>query len=178
MSFYLNNEHIYNQLISNNNFENAMNIASFLNDNIIFSEGKDNDNIIWKNQWMKYCNIIMPYSKYKIKLYNPYKSSKFKHIVEYDILLNDDIKANGISSSEEEAIAQCYIKISQLDTFSDFVDNGLNALKPIINKIGSNIIYNDINDRRYYRVKYDLIKIINDKRLYRSFKLKLKLNNE
>ena len=134
MNFTIGNEHITNQF-TNNHFVNAMDITSFLEDGIIFSNGKELPNAEWKEQWMKYCMIIMPHSGYDISLSHPYKSDKYKDITEYEITYKGKIVDSGITWCEENAIAQCYIKISQLSSFSTIVEKGLDKLDSVIEKI-------------------------------------------
>jgi hypothetical protein len=168
MSFVLGNEHILNQL-ENNFFSNAMDITSFLNDGIVFSRGNELPNKEWKEQWIKYFRMIMPYSGYRVEYSNPYKSDKHKNITEYEIYKGDKLIDGDQTWSLENAEAQAYIKISQLSTFGNLYKNEVEKVKWIIAKIS---FYSDINDR-HYRVSRDLEKIINNKTLLRKWKLSL-----
>ena len=171
MNFTIGNEHISNQL-TNSFFSNAMDITSFLNDGIVFSLGKDLPNKEWKQQWMKYFRIIIPYSGYRIEYSHPYKSDKYKDITQYEIYKGDRFIEGFQTYSLENAEAQAYIKISQLSTFGDLYKNEVEKIRWIIDKIPDFRINTDIHDR-HYRVSRDLEKIVNNKALIREWKLSL-----
>lgn len=171
MSFVIGNEHISNQLV-NSFFSNAMDITSFLTDGIVFSLGKDLPNSEWKQQWMKYCRMIMPYSGYRIEYSHPYKSDKYKDITEYEIYKGDKFIDGNQTWGLENAESQAYIKISQLSSFGNLYKNEVENVKWIIDKIPNFRITTDIYDR-HYRVSRDLEKIINNKTLLREWKLSL-----
>lgn len=171
MSFTIGNEHITNQF-TNNFFANAMDITSFLNDDIIFSEGKELNNTIWKNQWMKYCRIIMPHSGYTIEYSHPYKSDKHKDITQYEIYAKDGrLVDSDVTYCKENAEAQAYIKISQLSTFKSYYTTNVNKIEWLIDKIETFRIDKDPHSR-YYRLSRDLKRIYNNKGLLREWKLK------
>ena len=168
MNFIIGKEHIENQF-NNNFFANAMDITSFINDNTVFSQNKNNED--WKEQWMKYCRIIMPHSGYKIKYSNPYKSKKLKQITQYTILNKDnkEIDSN-ITHCLENAEAQAYIKISQIAVFEKYYQDKMKTLEPFINMIEKFRI--DSNPySRHYRANRDLNELKNNKKLNREWKL-------
>ena len=171
MSFVIGNEHISNQLV-NSFFTNAMDITSFLTDGIVFTAGKDLPNKEWKEQWMKYLRLIMPYSGYRIEYSHPYKSDKHKDITEYEIYKGDKLIDGDQTWCLENAEAQAYIKISQLSTFGDLYKNEVEKVRWVIDKIPNFRINSDIYDR-HYRVGRDLEKIMNNKTLLREWKLSL-----
>lgn len=171
MSFVIGNEHIENQL-RNNFFANAMDITSFLTDGIVFSSGKELSNYEWKQQWMKYCRIVMSHSGYRIEYTHPYKSDKYKNITEYEIYKGDKFIENFQTWGLENAEAQAYIKISQLSTFGNLYEQEVEKVKWVIDKIPNFRVNTDIYDR-YYRVGRDLEKIVSNKQLLREWKLSL-----
>lgn len=171
MSFVIGNEHISNQLV-NSFFSNAMDITSFLNDGIVFSLGKDLPNSEWKQQWIKYFRMIMPYSGYRIEYSKPFKSGGLKNITDYDIYKGDEFITGERTHGKENAEAQAYIKISQLSTFGDLYKNEVEKVRWVIDKIPNFRINSDIYDR-HYRVGRDLEKIVNNKPLLREWKLSL-----
>jgi len=171
MSFIIGNEHIKNQLI-NSQFENAMNITSFLTDGIVFSLGEELPNTEWKNQWLKYCKIIMPSPGYRIEYTNTYKSDKLKGITQYDIFRGDDFIVGGVTHSYVDAQAQAYIKLSQIGNFNKVIEDGLPKLQWIIGKI-PDYFYRIESSNRHYRIRDDLKRIVNDKSLLREWKLSL-----
>lgn len=164
MSFHLSNEHIKNQL-NDIQFENAMNITSFLTDGIIFSSGYDLPNTEWKNQWIKYCKIIIPYTGFRIEYEHPYKSDKLKDVTQYVIYKGDKLIDDGITHGFENAQSQAYIKLSQIGSFTKIINEGLPKLQWIIDKIPSK--------DRSYRIREDLKSIVEDKALLREWKLAL-----
>lgn len=171
MSFVIGNEHISNQLV-NSFFSNAMDITSFLTDGIVFTAGKDLPNKEWKEQWMKYLRLIIPYSGYRIEYSHPYKSDKHKDITEYEVYKGNKLIDGGQTWCLENAEAQAYIKISQLSTFGNLYKNEVENVKWIIDKIPNFRVNTDIYDR-HYRVGRDLEKIVNNKPLLREWKLSL-----
>lgn len=168
MSFTIGKEHIENQL-TNNFFANAMDITSFINDGTIFSQNKNNQN--WKEQWMKYCRIIMPHSGYRIEYSNPYNSKKLSQITQYEIYNKENkLIDSDITYCLENAEAQAYIKISQIAVFKKYYETKMKTLEPFINMIEKFRI--DKNPySRYYRANRDLNEIINNKILNREWKL-------
>ncbi len=171
MSFSIGNEHIKNQLVSNQ-FGNAMDITSFLTDGIVFSLGYDLPNTQWKLQWMKYCDMIMPQSGFRIEYEHPYNSRKLKDITEYEIYKEDKFIEAGTSHCYESAKAQAYIKISQLSTFSKVTKEGLPKVKWITDKIDDYYFRVNPNDRNY-RLKHDLKRVVDNKALLREWKLSI-----
>lgn len=173
MSFIIGNENIKYQL-KDNFFANAMDITSFLTDGIVFSDGKYLPNSKWKEQWMKYCRMIMPNSGYIVEYSHSYKSDKFKDITDYEIYKGDKLIDVGQTWGLENAEAQAYIKISQLSTFKNIFDEGKPKIEWIINKIPKNNfrLTTDMNSR-HYRLSYDLRTIVGNKALLREWKLSL-----
>lgn len=174
MAFIIGNEHISNQLLSNSFYSNAMDIASFINDGIIFSLGKDLPNSEWKQQWIKYLRIIMPYSGYRVEYSNPFKSNDLKDITDYDIYKGDKFITGERTHSLENAEAQSYIKISQISTFGDFYKNEVDKIKWIIDKIPNFRMYTDVY-HKHYRISRDLEFILNNNSFLREWKLSLLL---
>lgn len=171
MSFVLSNEHIKHQL-TYEYFANAMDITSFLEDGIVFSDGYNLSNAEWKAQWMKYCNIIMPLSGYDIKISKPYTSEKLKNVTEYEIYRIGKLITGTQTYSEENAYAQAYIQIYRLSTFSRVRESGMKKIEWLINKIEKNPwnFFSNVNSRNY-RLKYDLNEILKNKALLREWKL-------
>jgi len=171
MSFVIGNEHIENQL-RNNFFANAMDITSFLTDGIVFSAGKKLSNYEWKQQWMKYCRIVMSHSGYRIEYSRPFKSGVLKYVTDYEIYKGDKFIIGDRTHGLENAEAQAYIKISQLSTFGNLYKEEVEKVKWAIDKIPNFRVNTDIYDR-YYRVGRDLESIVNNKPLLREWKLSL-----
>lgn len=178
MNFFLTNDHIKSQL-SSTCFKNAMNITSFLTDGIIFSDGYNLPNNVWKEQWFKYCNMIMFDAGYDIEYINPYKSEKLKNVTEYYItkyhngVLVD--VANDSSSSKLSAIVQSFIKISQYSNFYK-QQRRFSEIEPILNKFIPDYISPSFTTHNKVTIQdlvYDLRKIINNKTFIRDYKLSL-----
>jgi hypothetical protein len=148
-----------------------MNLASFLNDSSIFSEALHLNNTEYKNQWIKYCRVIMPHSGYTIEYSHPFKSEKFKDITDYTIYNNSGrVICEERTHSIENAEAQAYIKISQISTFNGYYAPNVAKIEYLIDKSSPFRMVTDIHSK-YYKIRRDLNSILNDTVLMREWKL-------
>lgn len=169
MSFIISNEHIKNHL-KFTNFSNAMNLASFLTDGVIFSDGEELGNTVWKNQWLKYCRIIMPTTGYTITYSYPFKSDKFKNIVDYEVYYGDKFIEGNRTYSKENAEAQAYLKVLDRRTLYKYYDENIDRIAFILDRIPN---YRVITDYRnsYYNLARDLKLCMENKAISREWKI-------
>ncbi len=171
---------IINILSANRSLTNALNIVSFVNDSIVFTAGLNEPIHIWGQQFIKYLRVVMPHSGYTINFSNPYKSQEFKDVTEFEILKDDVYIIGKRNVNKEIAEIAAYVEVLSGMRVNMYNKPNFDSIyQEYFTKVEHIIDMLPMHDFRTpktssgYKVSDDLKEILDDKALFREYKLSL-----
>lgn len=171
---------IINILSANRGLANALNVVSFVNDGIVFTAGSNLPINIWGSQFMKYLRVVIPHSGYTINFKNPYKSEEFKDVTEFEIYKGDLFIEGKTCNNKELAELTAYMEVlTGMRVYFKGKANFDSIYQEYFTKVEHIIDMLPMHDFRTpktssgYKVSDDLKEILDDKALFRQYKLSL-----
>lgn len=169
-------EQINNQLNSNYNFSNVMNLLTFNMEGFVFS---DMTNEIsekeYFNIWLKYCRII--YNRCEnieiryIKPFNHYD------VIDYELYIDDKFIDSNRCSSMDTAEVQAYIRMGQKGDFEHIIREEFSKVSDVYNLYSRSDIEHIIKSG-YNTVWFNLFRISKNKKLMRKIKIRKMIEHE
>ena len=166
-------EQINNQLNSNYNFSNVMNLLIFNMEGFVISDMTYEKEYF--NIWLKYCRII--YDKCEnieiryIKPFNHYD------VIDYELYIDDKFIDSNRCSSMDTAEVQSYIQMGLNGDFEHIIREEFSKVSDVYNLYSRSNI-DDILKSGYNTVWFNLFRISKNKKLMRKIKIRKMIEHE